>query len=340
MRIASYNVEWFNALFDKSGKLALDDGWSRRHGVTRREQLEALRAVFQRLDADAVMVIEGPDTEGARDTTHALEQFADWAGLRACAVKTGFINETRQEIALLYDPLKLRVQHDPKGQNSAFPIFNTAYHVQVDDEPTRDVTFSKPPLELALEDRKTGFSCRLIGVHIKSKSAHGAKTDDEFQRISIENRRKQLAQSLWLRGRIEDHLSAGDSLIVLGDFNDGPGLDHFEKIFGKSSVEIVMGAHTKLPMIEPNAATVLSQRLGAGPSSARFYIHPERRYFSALLDYVMMSPDLARHAKWRIWHPFDDRDCYDELKFREALLHASDHFPVTVDLALPAVHDV
>ncbi len=45
------------------------------------------------------------------------------------------------------------------------------------------------------------------------------------QRVSsIENRRKQLAQCVWLRQRVAGHLQAGDSLIVLGDFNDGPGL--------------------------------------------------------------------------------------------------------------------
>ena len=49
----------------------------------------------------------------------------------------------------------------------------------------------------------------------------------------------------------------------------------------------------------------------------------------------MVSPDLlARSPRWRIWHPFDHRACYDDLALRQALLHASDHFPVTLDLDL------
>ena len=48
----------------------------------------------------------------------------------------------------------------------------------------------------------------------------------------------------------------------------------------------------------------------------------------------MLSPDLARDAapRWRIWHPFDDRACFEDEALRQALLDASDHFPVTVDL--------
>ena len=42
---------------------------------------------------------------------------------------------------------------------------------------------------------------RMIGVHLKSKSPHGAKTRDQAMRLAIANRRKQLAQAIWLRTR-------------------------------------------------------------------------------------------------------------------------------------------
>jgi hypothetical protein len=41
---------------------------------------------------------------------------------------------------------------------------------------------------------------------LKSKAAHGARNRDEVMRFSIANRRKQLAQAIWLRQRITDHL--------------------------------------------------------------------------------------------------------------------------------------
>ena len=62
LRIATYNVEWFNALFDDQGQLLDDDGWSARYNITRSRQIAALGRVFAALDADAVMVIEAPDS--------------------------------------------------------------------------------------------------------------------------------------------------------------------------------------------------------------------------------------------------------------------------------------
>jgi hypothetical protein len=346
MRIATYNVEWFDALFDDFGAPLLDEAWSKRRDVTRIAQLNALSKVFNALDADAIMVVEAPDSSRRRETVQALEQFADFAGIRARSVTVGFLNDTQQEIALLYDPLILRAKHDPKGSpvemedDDEPPAFNSVYYLDLDADMNRDpVSFSKPPLELAVEVRETGFSFRMIGVHVKSKAPHGARNRDDEIRISIENRRKQRAQCIWLRQRVERHLIAGEPLIVLGDFNDGPGLDEFEALFGRSGLEIVIGegvggAPADQRLFDPHARMVMAPRASAAPTSSRFFIHHEDRYLSALLDYIMVSKDLAPKGKWRIWHPFDDRACFDDVSLRDALLAASDHFPVTVDLDL------
>ena len=116
---------------------------------------------------------------------------------------------------------------------------------------------------------------------------------------------------------------------------DGPGLDEYEKLFGRSGVEVLLGwdEPRDLRMFDPHARVVFGKKLAAAPSTARFYLESEKRYFSALLDYVMVSPDLrARGPEWRIWHPFDDMACYQTPELREALLQASDHFPVSLDL--------
>ncbi|KAJ56507.1 endonuclease [Actibacterium mucosum KCTC 23349] len=344
MRIATYNVEWFNALFDDQGQL-LDDGeWSARWNVTRRDQIASLGIVFNALDADAVMVVEAPDQGSRRATVPALEQFATFAGIRARKAVIGFGNETQQEIALLYDPDKLTARHDPIGMetgkkgNSDAPRFDSVFRWDLDvDAAPEPIRWSKPPLELAMET-KDGFAFRMIGVHAKSKAPHGAKSREDEIRISIQNRRKQLAQCIWLRQRVTGHLLGGDPLIVLGDFNDGPGLDEYEKLFGRSGVEIVLGTALEDAghrLFDPHARMILQGRATAFLASARFYLSDQKRYLSALLDYVMVSPDLRQRApNWRIWHPFDDPDCYAMPELREALLTASDHFPVSVDLNL------
>lgn len=338
MRIATYNVEWFASLFDDDNHLINDAGWSARYDVTRADQTAALGRVFRALDADAVMIIEAPDASKKSSTVAALESFAAHFSLRTRAAVMGFSNDTQQEIALLYDPDVITALHDPVGEPSGplgakgAPRFDGALRIDLDIDATEDlVVFSKPPLELSLRT-KNGFAFRMIGAHLKSKAPHGAKTPAEAMRFGIANRRKQLAQAIWLRARIEGHLAAGTPLMVMGDMNDGPGLDEFEDLFGRSSVEIVLGHAGPDALFDPHAKQALSRKLGAMPTTARFWIRPEKRFLQALLDYIMVTDDFRdRGAKWRIWHPLDDPACWNDAKLRDALVTASDHFPVTID---------
>ena len=338
LRLATYNVEWFNALFDVRGRLLDDAEWSARYNITRADQLAALGIVFTAMDADAIMVIEAPDTNGKRATVKALENFADTIGLRARRALIGFPSPTEQEIALLYDPDRITARHDPRGKaEGEAPRFDGTFRMDLDQDGTPEpIRFSKPPLELALTVNSRPL--RMIGVHAKSKAPHGARDPNEAIRIAIENRRKQLAECVWLRARVAAHLAAGDDLVVMGDFNDGPGLDEYEKLFGHSGVEVVMGVgcDPQMRLFDPHADMALDRRIGLQPTTARFWQVDQERWFEALLDFVMVSPGLlTHHAKWRIWHPLNDPICLKTPELREALLTASDHFPVTLDLDWP-----
>lgn len=340
LRLASWNVEWFTHLFDDQDRLRPDRDWSGRHQVTRLDQIAALATVLRAMDPDAVMVIEAPDTGSRRSSVRALEAFARETGLRVHRAVTGFASETEQEISLLYAPDRLRARHDPREAPDA-PRFDGLLRFDVDgDALPEPIRFSKPPLELAVTVR--GRPLRLIGVHLKSKSPHGARSPEEAIRIGIDNRRKQLAEAVWLRRRIEAHLTAGDSLIVLGDVNDGPGLDEYEKLFGHSALEVLMGvdAPPQARLFDPHARLARASRHGLTASTARFWNPEAGRYFEALLDYILVSPDLAqppagpRTPVWRIWHPLNDPACAADPDLARALLTASDHFPVTLDLWL------
>ena len=235
----------------------------------------------------------------------------------------------------MYDPDRLSAHHDPQGDEVGrkgsrdAPRFDGTFRIDLDIDATEDlVQFSKPPLELAVTTA-AGTELRLIGAHLKSKAPHGARSRDAAMRASIANRRKQLAQAIWLRARIDAHLAAAQPVILLGDLNDGPGLDEYEHLFGRSSVEILLGDD----LFDPHARMALQRRLGAMPATARFRMPDGKRYLQALLDYVMISPDLRdRSPEWRIWHPFDDARCWQIPELCNALLNASDHFPVTLDI--------
>ncbi|MCV3272947.1 endonuclease/exonuclease/phosphatase family protein [Roseobacter sinensis] len=334
MRFATYNVEWFTSLFDDDSRLQMDTAWSARHNVTRAEQATALGEVFRRLDADAVLVVEAPDANSKRQTVAALEDFAGHFDLRARTAVMGFMNETQQEIALLYDPDRVTARHAPRPGTASVPRFDGTFEIDLDIDATRDqVRFSKPPLELDIETA-SGTAFSLIGAHLKSKAPHGARNTAHAMKLAIANRRKQLAQAIWLRARIDQLLAENRPVMVMGDLNDGPGLDEFEGLFGRSSVEIVMDG-PEGALFDPHARLALSARLGAAPTSARFWIQQEKRYLQALLDYIMVSAELRdRGPAWRIWHPLDDPECWADAALREALVTASDHFPVTMDLEI------
>jgi len=336
MRLATYNVEWFSSLFDNDNQLINDNAWSGRHDVTKAMQTKALGIVFKALDADAIMIIEAPNTSGSRSTSRSLENFARYFGLRQSQALTGLVNDTQQEIALMYDPSKMDVSHAPKKGSKRAPAFDSEFILGEGEDKQKPVTFSKPPLEVVLNPKGKGPNLRLIGVHAKSKAPHGAKTKEQATKIALRNRRKQLTQCLWIRRRVEHHLRRKDHLIVMGDFNDGPGLDEYEKEFGHSGIEIVLGT-TRKPenqLYDPHAAQALSRPFAAQPTTSRFYDHRTKTYLNALLDYIMISPNLKALGdhKWTIWHPFDHPQCFKADELCDALLTASDHFPVTLDL--------
>lgn len=307
MRLATYNVEWFANLFDDADQLVRDDARSGRRGVTRAQQADALGMVFQALDADAIMVIEAPNSGSKQDAKRALEGFAKHYGLRQSRAVAGFVSPTDQEIVLLYDPAKISVAHEPDWSTSV-PPFDGSFD---------GVRFSKPPLELGMT---APLSLRLIGVHLKSKAPYGTETPQEAEQVARANRRKQIAQARWIGGRVADHLAVGESVVLMGDVNDDPGFDPLERDIGGSAADILSGAGL---IMRPNPIP-----------TARFGDGVKRQ--DVVLDYLMISPDLqAFDPVWRVWNPYlAPKGLKADLQ--KALKVASDHFPVTLDLRIPS----
>ena len=137
MRIATYNIEWFNTLFDDAGGVIEDTSWSSRYDVTKAMQAHAIGNVMARINADMIMVIEAPDTSKHRDGGIALESFANRFGLRVSKAMMGFSNTTQQEIALMYDPARVSVQHRP-GSTARAPQFDQTFLIDLDVDEKRE----------------------------------------------------------------------------------------------------------------------------------------------------------------------------------------------------------
>jgi len=355
LRLACYNIAWFARLFDQRNRLVDDQEWSALRNVTRFRQAEAIAEVLRRVDADCIAITEAPNSGRRQSCVAALHVFAQRFGLRQRSAMIGFANPTEQEIALLFDPDRIGAEHAPIGEvlkdatarsgelPFGSPRFDSVFPADLDREGVIELhRFSKPPLEAVVTDRAADLSFRLIAVHLKSKGPNVAGSPEARHRRGLENRAKQFAQATWLRARLDEHLAAGEAIVALGDFNDGPGLDELERVNGRSSVELVTGdpARPEAMMAHPFTRQRMAAS-GAHAATARFYRDENDSYLNALIDFIMLSPELAAQTRpvWRIWHPFNDAECSADETLHRALLDASDHFPVSVDLEIEKVEE-
>jgi len=119
----------------------------------------------------------------------------------------------------------------------------------------------------------------------------------------------------------------------MGDINDGPGMDHLEFQFGRSAVEIIMGSRYEPERIlKSHAGCPKWGKWGWEPSSTRFEDRFTETQVNVLIDHILVSNGLKVTGNGHmIWNPFQD----DKAKgVKGALLDASDHFPVRIDLEI------
>lgn len=345
LRICSYNLEWFDDLFLpdnnlRRGHVSGSDGGFCRPGVGSFDadrRAAAVGNVFRAVDADLFGLLEAPNTlaDGSKSTVTCLENFAADQGLRTRKAVMGYVNARCQELALLYDPDKLEVRHTPGGGNRREgPRFDSSWEFDTDEDGIPEVyKFARAPLEAELTVKATGQQLRLILAHAKSKGIFSSVDLVRWHKEEERNRRRLFAECAWIRRRVDAWLDDGHPLVVMGDINDGPGMDWFEMRFGKSAVDLLMGDLFEPGRILHNlAGRPAWTRNGWEPASARFRDRITETYINVLIDHILLSADLADGASGhRVWNPYQDRDLAG---LKADLNNASDHFPVSVDLAL------
>ncbi len=330
-RIATYNIEWFDDHFNEDNSLKLS-GKSE-------QKFKAVKSILELINADLITIIEAPNTTTTtviQDTKKKLENFAGWAGLLTRKAIIGFPSGGRQEIAILYNPDKMTVTHDPGGHpnSKSNPPFNGEYFFDTDDDNIKEVyRHYRPPLEAKIK-LTSGEIFNIMGVHTKSKGIFNSVDQVHLERESIRNQHKLYAECAWIRQRVEDWVGEGKKFAVMGDINDGPGMDFYEMRYGRSSVEIIMGDIFKPDFILRNyTGKPKWTNNGWEPSSARFKDIITGSNVNVLIDHIMASPNLpvCSENPARVWNPYEDSNLKE---YREQFLEASDHFPVTLDLDL------
>ncbi len=328
LRICTYNVEHFNHLF-------VDGDNQLRNTAEAQQRISALQQVLQMIDADIIGIVEAPNTQanGPEDTVSRLQNFANAIGIRANRAVMGYVSAGSQEIAVLHDPA-VQVQHQPGGQPNRAdnPPFDGQFLFDTDDDTISELySHYRPPLEVSVNGG--GHQFRLMVVHTKSKGIFNSVDVAHWELENQRSRRKLLAECTWIRKRVDEWLDQGLEVVVMGDFNDGPGMDFYEHKLGKSAVEIVMGDIFQPDRILRNLAARPTWRRGDGgwkPSTARFRDRFTRDYVTVMIDHIMLSARLRpAQNPHRIWNPYEDNALS---AMRQTFTTASDHFPVTLDL--------
>ena len=171
-------------------------------------------------------------------------------------------------------------------------------------------------------------------VHAKSKGVFDIVDQIHLERINRRNRLKLYGETTWIRQRIESWFDKGRKIVVMGDINDGPGMDVFEMQHGKSAVEIIMGDIFYPEKILKNYLG-RPQFKGQGwtPSSARFYDKVTENPINVLIDHILLSQDIpVVPDSARIWNPFEAKSNEPISGMKDTFKIASDHFPVSIDL--------
>ncbi|MEO1398066.1 MAG: hypothetical protein AAFU56_04255 [Pseudomonadota bacterium] len=190
LRLCSYNLEWFDDLFNKDATFKSQKA---------RDRAESAAEVLKIIDADLVAIMEAPGTTKStgKSTVTCLEVFAETFGLRQKKAIIGFPSNGRQEIAALYDPQKVALSHKPGGKSRSKknPRFDKSFQHDSDADRVLEIyKHFRPPLEVEVERLDGGNSFRLIAVHAKSKGIFSKNDLIHYQREEIRNRRKLFAE--------------------------------------------------------------------------------------------------------------------------------------------------
>jgi endonuclease/exonuclease/phosphatase family metal-dependent hydrolase len=294
-----------------------------------------LAAMIRDIDPDVLALQEGPSRRAELEL-FVRDHLDDTYEL--------FLGDTgaQQKLALLYKPGSVdSAQLAPHGQ---IADLIDEWEADVNGDAVLDLYgFTRTPLVIDLTIG--GHPLQVIVAHTKSNFINRGRSlwEDPATRQSyivsaLVNRRRISAEGMRIRRYLDRRLAgaANDALVVLGDLNDGPGLDYFEERYITHNVtDILVGSafapeevftHAQHDVDPDDRYTAVFEDFVPAPEVKRL-----------LLDHILLSPGLTggaglrridasgavNHAEWEA-NVADDGGRRDE--------RPSDHRPVSVDL--------
>lgn len=276
IRLAVWNMEWLNKLF-QSGSVDVpavfkpdDERTDGKTGPLVGERKALLRQGLDHIDADLIVVVEGPNR--TQELQLLFDELApgDWTTYIQISKSPNGPDNPRTwtssqcvGVAVRTDrgkfaasPMRIFDAMDPASgrvHTASEPFF----HDTGDDKVPEWYRFERRPayVEITLAN---GAHFRILGLHLKSKGIFSAYEWSRYWQIADANRERLLAQCRRLREAfldpyLLDEETKDEPLIVCGDINDGPGFDSSEMRLKASGIETLMGTVWKPHLALGNA---------------------------------------------------------------------------------------
>ena len=157
--------------------------------------------------------------------------------------------------------------------------------------------FTRLPVELLVETTSGSFS--VVCLHLKSKFSQissRARSSNPVTRSTaiaegLEQRARILQEAKMMREYVQEHpfdAEVAGRMLIVGDLNDGEGVDFFEKrFFGTDLIERITGDLNHLD----HSLTHLLDRVPAPDRfTAVFFDRLDRELRHILLDHIMATP--------------------------------------------------
>src|SRR5262245_3419187 len=342
LRVASMNGEWMNSWFTADGTPAdfrprfKLPGESESNSTSK--TAARLAAVIRAIDPDVLALEEAPSRK------EELDLFIDtYLSTPGGPIYQGILGDSggAQKLALLYKPASVSASLTP---SATITTILDPWLADVDgDMLLEEYEFTRKPL---IVDIQAGANeLQVLVMHTKSNFVNQGKAlwDDpahrqEYVVAALKARRRNATECMRTRKYLEEQMDADATarLIVMGDLNDGPGMDFFEENYLAHNITDILAGS----IFDPESRFEHAQH--DVPRASRFTAEfddfvekvPDKKL---LLDHILLSPALAGATGLRkvpnsgtIHHAEYEAQVEHGGEKRED--RPSDHRPVSVEL--------
>jgi endonuclease/exonuclease/phosphatase family metal-dependent hydrolase len=338
--VATINGEWMNDwLVTDSQELAWRDTFA-RDGVEcdTAQAASHLAGLISEIDADVVALQEAPSR------VEELELFVDTHLSNGAARYEVLLSDTgsSQKLALLSKP---DVVHAELAPSTDIALLIEPWLADVDgDAVVEDYQFTRTPLVCRVSI--DGALVEVIVAHLKSNFINRGEElwNDPARRLefimgALKNRRRIANEAMRIRQYLEARLAADPdaAIVVLGDFNDGPGQDLFEQQYLAHNVtDLLLGSPYRPETLFMHAQTDVPAEQRYTAVFDDFVTGEVDKHL--LLDHIIVSPGMTTGAAPVRKRPDSGRIAHDawannrtgDGERRDE--RATDHRPATVHI--------